>query len=154
MCNDRSMLLGKAELGILEAKKRGQIRNHSVQHHVLSSTISPCFSLTQYGANEPYQAVELIRQAHLKQHRGHVGCFHGIAKFNAKQDTSIEEQLGESTSWRKLTEVQLIQGTGCVWWWWRRGPNQLPTLWLSFEVVGTMTEVPRGGCWEAGGFGE
>lgn len=111
-------------------------------------------ALTQYGADEPDQTVELIRQTHLEQHWSHVRRLHGVAELDTKEDAAVEEQLLEGPSGGKFTEVQLVQRTGCVGRWGRRGTYQLPPLRLSLEVVGPVTEVASGGCWEAGGFGE
>ena len=110
--------------------------------------------LTQYGTDEPHQAVELVGEPHLKEHRGDVRRLHGVAELNAKQYAAVEEQLWERASGRDLTEVQLAQGTRRVGRrGWRR-PDQLAMFRVSLEVVGTVTEVARGGRGEASRFGE
>lgn len=76
--------------------------------------VASCCSLTQYGANKPHQAVELIREAHLQKHGSHISCFHGVAELNTKQDAAIEEQLLEGAPGGKLTEIQLVQRAGGV----------------------------------------
>lgn len=75
---------------------------HQLIHTVMAK---PSLNMTQMSStkdwtDEPHQTVELIWQAHLKEHRCDIGCLHGVAELYAKQDAAVAHEFCEgSTRW-------------------------------------------------------
>lgn len=103
------------------------------------------WGLTEDGADEPHEAVELVGKAHLQEHRGHVRRLHGVAELDAEEDAAVEEQLPEGPLGVQVPEAHQLDWTRGVRGRGRRWPDALPPLGVSFEVVGPVADVPGHG---------
>lgn len=78
-----------------------------------------CTGLTEDGADEPHKAVELVGQAHLQQHGGHIRGLHGVAELNAEENGAVEQQLPEGPLGVQVPEVHQLDWAGGVGGWGR-----------------------------------